>query len=250
MLSLAARYPRYGYRRITAILRKEGWRVNRKRVYRLWHEAGLKIRRNCRKRRHLGTGGNACHERCASYKDHVWCYDFTHDRMENGKSLRFLAVLDEYTRECLALEVGPSFKAVEVVEVLKHLFSVRGEPSFIRSDNGTEFMSEVVRRQLAASGVKTLYIDPGSPWQNGYSESFNSHLEDEFLRREVFTSVLEAQQLSELWREDYNTRRPHSSLGYQTPADFAAECVARDSAALRPEQHIQRSTESCIPVGT
>ena len=250
MLNFAQKYPRYGYRRITAILRREGWRVNRKRVYRLWCQEHLKVVRKQRKRRHLGSGENACHRYRPQHKDHVWCYDFTNDRTENGRSLKFLAILDEYTRECLALEVGRSFTGAEVVGVLKYLFEVRGEPKHIRSDNGTEFMASVVRRHLAASGVKTLYIDPGSPWQNGYSESFNRRLEDELLKREIFTGVVEAQQLAERWRQEYNHRRPHSALGYETPAAFAARCVGPDSAALRPEQHTQRTMESCILGGT
>ena len=250
MLEFASRYPRYGYRRITAILRREGWRVNRKRVYRLWCQEHLKVPKKQRKKRRLGSVENACHRYRPQYKDHVWCYDFTNDRTESGRCLKFLAILDEYTRECLALEVGRGFTAAEVVSVLKYLFKVRGAPKHIRSDNGTEFMASVVRRHLSASGVKTLYIAPGSPWQNGYSESFNSRLEDELLKREVFTGVVEAQRLAERWRQEYNHHRPHSALGYETPAVFAAKCVAPDSAALRPEQHTQQTTESCILVGT
>jgi len=237
MLKMAGRHPRYGYRRITALLVRNGWRVNKKRVHRLWLEHGLKVPLLRRKRRRLGMKENGCPYHRAERKDHVWCYDFTHDRTENGKCLRFLSVVDEYTRECLALEVDHNFKAVEVTATLKWLFEVRGAPSYIRSDNGTEFVAKVVRVFLAASGVSTLYIEPGSPWQNSYSESFNSRLEDELLGREVFTSVRQAQALATRYMQEYNNRRPHSSLGYKTPAAFAASCVPSGSAALRPPEH-------------
>ena len=237
MLKWAARYPRYGYRRITALLRREGWRVNKKRVHRLWVAHGLKVPKKQRKKRRLGLEDNGCQHYKAMYKNHVWTYDFTQDQTEDGRMLRFLTVVDEHTRECLALEVDRSFKATEVVEVLKWLFSVRGAPKYIRSDNGSEFIAQVVKVFLAASGVGTLYIEPGSPWQNGYSESFNSRLEDELLGREVFSTVAQAQVLATRYMQQYNHRRPHSSLGYLTPAAFAATCAPSGSAALRPTEH-------------
>ena len=237
MLRLAGKYPRYGYRRITAMLRTEGWRVNKKRVHRLWRANGLKVSRKPRKKRRLGLADNGCQHYRALYRNHVWTYDFTHDKTEDGLMLRFLAVVDEYTRECLALEVDRSFKATEVVETLKWLFSVRGVPRHIRSDNGSEFMAHAVKVFLAGSGVGTLYIEPGSPWQNAYSESFNSRLEDELLGREIFSTVAQAQVLATRYMQQYNHRRPHSSLGYQTPAAFAATCAPSGFAALRPQEH-------------
>ena len=251
MLRWALRYPRYGYRRITALLRKEGWRVNKKRVHRLWVANGLKVPRKQHKKRRLGLEENGCQHYKALHKDHVWTYDFTQDRTEDGRMLRFLEVVDEYTRECLALEVDRSFKATEVVEILKWLFSVRGAPGHIRSDNGSEFIAHVVKVFLAASQVGTLYIEPGSPWQNGYSESFNSRLEDELLGREIFTSVAQAQVLATRYMHQYNHRRPHSSLGYQTPAAFAAACAPSGSAALRPSEHTQaKQNVTLISSGT
>jgi putative transposase len=251
MLTMAGRYPRYGYRRITALLRRDGWRVNKKRVHRLWVLHGLKVPARQRKKRRLGFEDNGCQHYRAMHKDHVWCYDFTHDRTEDGKMLRFLAVVDEYTRECMALEVDRSFKATEVVATLKWLFEVRGVPKYIRSDNGSEFIAKVVKVFLAQSQVGTLYIEPGSPWQNGYSESFNSRLEDELLGREVFTSVRQAQTLATRYMQQYNHHRPHSSLDYKTPAAFAAACVPAGSATLRPQEHTkQQENVTLISSGT
>jgi putative transposase len=239
MLKLAWRHPRYGYRRITVLLRRKGWRVNKKRVYRLWVANGLKVPKKQHKKRRTGLEENGCQHYKALHKDHVWTYDFTQDQTEDGKMLRFLVVVDEYTRECLALEVDRSFKATEVVETLKWLFRVRGAPGHIRSDNGSEFIAKVVKVYLAQAQVGTLYIEPGSPWQNGYCESFNSRLEDELLGRETFTGVVQAQMLATRYMQQYNHRRPHSSLGYQTPATFAAACAPSGSAALRPSEHTQ-----------
>ena len=163
--------------------------------------------------------------RRAEYRGHVWTYDFIHDRTEHGGQLKFLVVLDEYTRECLAIAVGRTFKGKDVVAVLLELFRIHGEPVYIRSDNGSEFIARVVQEGLAQAGVETLYIAPGSPWENGYSESFNSRFRDEFLDREVFSGVREARVLAEQHRVEYNLERPHMSLGYLTPAEFAARCV-------------------------
>jgi putative transposase len=251
MLKKAGRHPRYGYRRITALLRREGWRVNKKRVHRLWVAHGLKVPARQRKKRRLGLEDSGCPHYQAEHKDHVWCYDFVQDKTEDGKMLRFLVVVDEYTRECLALEVDRSFKAVEVTETLRWLFTVRGVPKHIRSDNGSEFIAKVVKLFLAVSRVKTLYIDPGSPWQNGYCESFNSRLKDELLRREIFTSLRQTQVLADRYKRDYNERRPHSSLGYKTPAEFAAACVPSGFAALRPSEHTPENTNvTLISSGT
>ena len=247
------RHPRYGYRRITALLRGEGWRVNRKRVHRLWRREGLKVVVKQRKKRRLGNSDNSVVRRKAEHINHVWSYDFVMDQTENGRRLKFLPVLDEYTRECLTLEVARSITSRDVIEVLEQLFIVRGAPEYIRSDNGSEFIADVIKAWLADIGVKTLYIEPGSPWENAYSESFNSRFRDELLNREMFGSVLEARVLSGDWRLEYNHHRPHSSLDYMTPAAFAATCVQPGSASLRLAEHTCECEDvslSLIPVGT
>ena len=211
-----------GYRMIWALLVREGWRVNRKRVHRLWKEAGWQIRKRARKRRRLGSSENSAMRLRPEHRNHVWSYDFVYDRTEDGRQLKFFPVLDEYTRESLVLEVDRSFTGEDVVNTLAYLFQVRGEPRFIRSDNGPEFMAEAVRSWLKDSGVGTLFIEPGSPWENAYMESFNSRLRDRLLDRELFTSLTEARVLAEQHRVYHNLERPHSSLDYRTPAEFAA----------------------------
>ena len=222
MEDLRGAHPRYGYRRIGRELVKLGWRVNQKRVHRLWKEAGWQIRQKARKRRPLGSSENGCVLKRAERRNHVWSYDFVHDRTEAGMQLKFLPVMDEYTREALAIEVGRSITGEDVVDVLAYLFEVHGEPEFIRSDNGPEFVAKVVREWLEGSGVGPLFIEPGSPWENGYIESFNSRFRDEFLNLELFSSVTEAEVLTERHRVHYNLDRPHSSLGYLSPAEFVA----------------------------
>jgi putative transposase len=231
---LAREHPRYGYRRIRALLRREGWSVNLKRVHRLWRREGLKVPQVQRKRRRLGHGENGCTRRRAERPDHVWSYDFLHDQTADGRGLKLLPVVDEFTRECLTIEVERSMTAEDVISPLEYLFEVRGEPGHIRSDNGPEFIAEVVQSWLARRGSKTLYIAPGSPWENAYSETFNSRLRDELLDREVFETLKEAKVIVEDHRLDYNHRRPHSSLGYRTPAEFAASCVGSGGAPLPP----------------
>lgn len=231
---LARENPRYGYRRIRALLVREGWSVNLKRVHRLWRREDLKVPQVQRKRRRLGQGENGCLRRRAERPDHVWSYDFVHDQTADGRGLKLLPVVDEFTRECLAIEVERSLTADDVVSTLEYLFEVRGEPEFIRSDNGPEFVAEAVRSWLSGRGAKTLYIAPGSPWENAYSETFNSRLRDELLDREVFETLKEAKVLLEDHRLDYNHRRPHSSLGYRTPAEFAAAQTRPGVASLPP----------------
>jgi putative transposase len=225
MLVLKEANPRYGYRRVWALLRREGWQVNKKRVHRLWKEQGLKVAQKQRKRKRTGSSENGCKRRRAEHKDHVWSYDFVMDRTEDGRQLKMLAIVDEYTRECLSIEVERSITAKDVVTTLAELFSKRGEPKFIRSDNGPEFIAKAVKGWLEVSGVKALYIEPGSPWENAYSETFNSRFRDELLDREEFTNVLEGKVLAEEYRSHYNHNRPHSALGYQTPAEFGALCA-------------------------
>jgi putative transposase len=223
MLVLSRENPRYGYRRVWALLRREGWMVNKKCVYRLWWEEGLKVSDKQRKRRRLlGDSENSCTRRRATHLNHVWSYDFVMDRTEDGRRLKMMPIVDEYTRECLTIEVERSITAEDVVSTLAYLFRRRGEPDFIRSDNGPEFIAKAIKRWLKVSGVGTLYIGAGSPWENAYSETFISRFGDELLKREVFADLLEAKVLVEDYRGHYNQHRPHSALGYQTPAEFAA----------------------------
>jgi putative transposase len=226
MADLSRQNPRYGYRRVWALLRREGWSANKKRVHRLWREEGLKVPHKQRKRRRLlkDVSENGCTRKRAEHKDHLWSYDFVMDRTDDGRRLKMLAIVDEYTRECLSIEAERSITARDVVKVLTKLFELRGEPAFIRSDNGPEFVAKVVKRWPEASGVETLYIEPGSPWENAYAETFIGRFGDELLKREVFASLLEAKVLVEDYRNHYNQRRPHSALGYRTPTEFAASC--------------------------
>jgi len=237
LLELVRQHPRYGYRRVWALLRRQGWRVNRKRVYRLWREQGLKVPRKQRKKRRLGSSANGCVRRPAEHKDHVWAWDFLHDRSSDGRPLKWLTLVDEYTRECLALEVGRGMTAAAVCTVLARVVRERGAPVHIRSDNGPEFIAKAVREWTAKAGLQTLYIEPGAPWENGYAESFNSKVRDELLNAEEFGSELEARVVAREWRRDYNHVRPHSALGYRTPAEWAEMVPRADSAALRrPEE--------------
>jgi transposase InsO family protein len=243
MHRLSVRWPRFGYRRIAALLRRDGWRVNVKRVHRLWKREGLQIRRKQRKRRRLGQGRNACHRYRPLGKDHVWSYDFVSDRTEGGGTLKLLTVVDEYTRECLTIEVGRSFTGPDVVRALGELFLIRGRPGYLRSDNGPEFAGKAVCNWLKHSEVGTLFIEPGSPWENGYVESFNGKLRDECLDGELFLSLAEARYVVDRWRMDYNHHRPHSMLGWQTPAGYAARCRARRSPCVPPVSAPPRPAE-------
>jgi transposase InsO family protein len=237
MLALVRKHPRCGYRRIGALLRREGWRVNRKRVHRLWRQQGLKVPRTQRKKRRRGSSANSCVRRPAEHKDHVWAWDFLHDRTSDGRPLKWFTLVDEYTRECLALEVRRGMTAKAVSEVLAGVVRERGAPLHIRSDNGPEFIAKAIRAWMAEAGLETLYIAPGAPWENGYGESFNSKVRDELLNAEEFTSLLEARVLAKEWKRDYNQVRPHSSLGYRTPAEYGALVPRADPAALRrPEE--------------
>ena len=231
MVALSRENPRYGYRRMWALLRREGWVVNKKRVQRLWREADLKVpAKKVRKRRRMGDSENATTRKRANHVNHVWSYDFAMDQTEDGRRLKVMPVVDEYSRECLALQMERSITARDVVETLDRLFTERGEPDYIRSDNGPEFIAEAVKKWLAACGVKTLYIEPGAPWENAYSETFIGRLRDELLDGEMFASVKEAKVLAKDYRDHYNNSRPHGALGYLTPAEFAAiEALYRQS---------------------
>ena len=221
IVSLACQYGRYGYRRVTALLRNEGWRVNHKRVERLWRQEGLKVPKRQPKRRRLWLGDGSCIRLRPMHPNHVWSYDFVAERTTDGKPIRMLNIIDEYTRECLAIHVGRQIKAPDVLYELSELFVLRGAPDYLRSDNGSEFTAELVRDWLGRLGVKTLFIEPGSPWENGYIESFNGKLRDELLNGEIFDTILEARVITERWRKQYNMIRPHSSLAYRPPAPEA-----------------------------
>jgi len=217
-IRLAKQYGRYGYRRITALLRAEGWHVNHKRVERIWRREGLKVPAKQPKRARLWLADGSCIRLRPCWKNHVWAYDFVAGRTHDGRAFRMLTVIDEYSRECLAIEVERRLRSDDVLHCLARLFAKHGAPDHIRSDNGSEFTAEVVRDWLKRLRVKTLYIQPGSPWENGYNESFNGKLRDELLNGEIFYSLTEAKVLIEQWRIHYNTIRPHSSLGYRPPA--------------------------------
>jgi len=221
MVELAAQYGRYGYRRVTALLRAEGFRVNHKRVERLWRREGLKVPAKQPSRRRLWLNDGSCVRLRPAHRDHVWSYDFVKTRTSDGRAVRLLTVIDEFTRECLAIDVARKITADDVLERLGRLFTLRGVPGHLRSDNGPEFTAKAVRQWLGKVGVTTLYIEPGSPWENGYVESFNGKLRDELLNAEIFDTLLEARVLVERWRQDYNRVRPHSSLGYRPPAPEA-----------------------------
>jgi len=224
MLQLAKEHVRYGYRRITALLKREGWRVNVKRVYRLWRKEGLKVPQKKRKKRRLGVRQNGCDRRGATHKNDVWAWDFVFDRTTSGSPIKCLTLIDEHTRESLALKIDRSITSEDLIDTLCELFAMRGVPGQIRSDNGPEFVAKELQRWLDRLDVGVLYVEPGSPWQNGYAESFNSKFRDEFLAIEEFEGLAAARKLGAAWREDYNHHRPHSSLGYLTPAEFAARC--------------------------
>ena len=218
MIAMASQYGRYGYRRVTALLRNEGWPVNHKRVERIWRQEGLKVPLKQPKRGRLWLNDGSIVRLRPEFPKHVWSYDFMQDRTHNGVPFRILNVIDEYTRECLTVRVKRGLTHQDVLEVLMDLFCERGVPVHIRSDNGSEFTAKRVRAWLESLSVKPLFIEPGSPWENGYIESFNGRMRDELLEREVFYSLKEAQVLIEMWRRHYNTLRPHSSLGYRPPA--------------------------------
>ena len=218
LIALAHEYGRYGYRRITTLLHQEGWRVNHKRVERIWRQEGLKVPQKQPKRARLWLADGSCIRRRAEYPNHVWSYDFVMDRTQDGRPLKLLTVVDEYTRECLAIAVQRRLTSQDVQEVLSELFLLRGCPTHIRSDNGPECIARMLRQWYERLAVAPLFIDPGSPWENGYVESFNGTLRDELLNGELFYTLHEAQVIVEGWRQRDNTRRPHSALGYRPPA--------------------------------
>lgn len=218
---LAIDYGRYGYRRIATLLWGEGWRINHKRVERIWREEGLKVPRKQRKRKRLWLADGSTIRLRPTHRNHVWSYDFVSDQTSDGRKLRFLNIIDEFSRECLAIRVGRNITASDVIDTLADLFLTYGIPEHIRSDNGPEFIADILRGWLDHLEVKALFIEPGSPWENGYIESFNGKFRDELLNGELFDTVIEAKVLAEDYRWHYNTQRPHSSLNYRPPAPEA-----------------------------
>jgi transposase InsO family protein len=230
---LVESYPRYGSERMHEILVGVGWRVNFKRVHRLWKAEHLQVPTKQRRRRRLpGSSENSCVRHRPMHRNHVWSYDFLTDRTEDGRQLKLLVVLDEFTRECLAIEAGRTFTARDVMLTLQYLFAVRGAPEHVRSDNGPEFIAQEIQRWLDRAAVGTLYINKASPWENGYVESFNGKLRDELLNRELFLSLPEARYVLDEWRLEYNHRRPHSGIRWQTPAAFAATLKNKAAGAF------------------
>jgi putative transposase len=239
IIALASEYGRYGYRRIWSLLREQGWHISVGRVERIWRRAGLKVPKKQPKRGRLWLNDGSCIRLRPRWQHHIWSYDFVQDRTHDGKAFRMLTVIDEFTRRCLAIVVARKLKSDDVLACLAELFTQHGPPDHIRSDNGSEFTAHAVRDWLSRIGVKTLYIEPGSPWENGYNESFNGKLRDELLNGEIFYTLKEAKVLIERWRRHYNTVRPHSSLDYKPPAPQAVlsepDVPAYASHWLRPE---------------
>ena len=236
-IELARRYGRYGYRKVAALLRSTaGWAVNDKRVERIWRREGLKVPRRQPKRGRLWLTDGSCIRLRAERPDHVWSYDFVEDRTHDGRKFRMLNIIDEFTHECLAIRGGRKLGAGDVIDVLSELFILRGVPGHIRSDNGPEFVAKAVQAWIAAVGAKTAYIAPGSPWENGFVESFNARLRDELLKGEIFYSLREAEVVIESWRRHYNGVRPHASLGFKPPAPevFVPAFAAWSSGSPRP----------------
>ena len=218
IIRLATQYGRYGYRRVLALLCSCGWHVNHKRMERIWRQEGLKVPEKQPKGGRLWLNDGSCVRLRPTHRNHIWSYDFVMDRTYYGRPIKILTLIDEYSRYCLALVVDRSIKSDDVLHTLSNLFLIYGIPENIRSDNGPEFTAKAVRRWLQRVGVKTAFIEPGSPWENGYNESFNGKLRDELLNREIFYNLKEAKVVIENWRKQYNTVRPHSSLGYRSLA--------------------------------
>jgi putative transposase len=236
IIELARQYGRYGYRKVAGLLRQAGWLINDKRVERIWRREGLKVPHKQPKRGRLWLADGSCIRLRPQHRNHVWSYDFVEDRTHDGRRYRMLNVLDEFTHECLAIRVARKLKAIDVIDVLSDLFILRGVPGYIRSDNGPEFVAQAVQEWIAVVGAKTAYIERGSPWENGYIESFNARLRDELLNGEIFYTLREAQIVIKSWRRHYNTIRPHASLGYKPPAPqvFIPTFAAWPPALRRP----------------
>jgi transposase InsO family protein len=219
IVELARRHGRLGYRKIAEMLRSTaGWIVNDKRVERIWRREGLKVPARQSKQGRIWLADGSCIRLRAERPNHVWSYDFVEDRTHEGRKYRMLNLIDEFTHECLSIRVDRKLKSTDVIDVLSDQFILRGVPEHIRSDNGPEFVAKAVQDWIGAVGTKTAYIERGSPWENGFIESFNARLRDELLDGEIFYSLAEAKIVIESWRRHYNTERPHGSLGYKPPA--------------------------------
>jgi transposase InsO family protein len=226
IIALASQYGRYGYRRITALLQRIGWKVGRDRVQRIWRREGLKVPKKHKPRARLWLNDGSCIRLRPERANHVWSFDFVESHTHDGRSLRIMTLIDEHTRECLALKVARRINSFGVIETLADAMLAKGIPEHVRCDNGPEMIARALREWLAQLGTKTLYIEPGSPWENGYCESFNGKLRDECLKLEIFYSLKEAQVIIGAWKDHYNRVRPHSSLGYRPPAPVTLEAVA------------------------
>jgi transposase InsO family protein len=248
IITLASQYGRYGYRRITALLRTAGWQVGKDRVQRIWRREGLKVPEKQKPRKRLWFNDGSCVRLRPERANHVWSYDFVSATTHDGRTIRMLTMIDEYTRECLTIRVARKLGSYEVLEALADVMTFRGTPEHIRSDNGPEFLAEDLRKWLAKVGTGTLYIEPGSPWENGYCESFNGKLRDECLNGEIFYSLKEAQIVIEKWRVQYNTRRPHSALGYRPPAPgtFSPQMAALRSPTAPCEPPLASLTDEVV----
>jgi transposase InsO family protein len=254
MYELVRKHPRRGYRMVWGTLRLEGWRVNRKRIHRLWRQEGFEVPRKQHKKRRLGQSKNGILRLRPEYPNHVLCVDFIHDRDKKNRPLKYLSVVDEYTRVSPALEVERSMTSEDVVQILMRVFRERGIPTHIRSDNGGEFIAQAIARLEEITGMKMLYIEPGSPWENGYAESFHSRLRNELLNTEEFTDLADAKAQAAAWHNEYNNYRPHSSLGYLPPAVYAAKLKAKANKAREeaaaPPASVERGDEAPLPSQT
>lgn len=234
VIGLAGQYGRYGYRLVTGLLRQSGWQLSRSRVERIWKQEGLKVPQKQPKRGRLWLADGSCIRLRPTHRNHVWSWDFVMDRTDDGRPLKILTLIDEFTRECLAIHVARRIRATDVIDIFADVMQSRGVPEHIRSDNGPEMVARNLRRWLGRLGARSVYITPGSPWENGYCESFNGRLRDELLNGEIFYTLREAQVLMERWRVHYNTVRPHGSLGYRPPAPetaYARPLMAEDREA-------------------
>jgi putative transposase len=246
IIAAASQYGRYGYRRITAVLRDDGWYVGKDRVERIWRREGLKVPQRQKARGRLWFNDGSCVRLRPDHANHVWSYDFVSAKTYDGRTVRMLNLIDEHSRECLMIRSERRWSSAKVIEALADVMVTKGVPENLRSDNGPEFVARDLRKWLAGTGTKTAYIEPGSPWENGYCESFNSKLRDEFLNGEIFYSMKEIRVLAEHWRVHYNTIRPHSSLGYRPPAPQAwvassLGCGEAGIATLIPSPHTPHS---------
>ena len=248
MNKLSKKHPRYGFRRVWALLKADGWRVNLKKIRRLWREEGLKVSVKATKRKRVGTSSHALWR--SEYPNHVWSWDFVHDITTDGRTLKILGIVDEFTRQCFTLFVARSQKASDVIRALDLAIESYGSPTLIRSDNGSEFIAKAISRYLKQGGIGTSYITPGSPWENPFIESFNGRLGDECLNRELFSSVLEAQVILDDWRDEYNNLRPHSSLKYQSPVAFASSWKEKESMLIEPVSAAARLDNNLVKAET